>query len=271
MGFTSYNEIINALTTGSRSQYLSFMKSSITSVAGYWYRLWNATGYPGGGPDQIPALTGSILTSAISGSLYFNDPTSPRTLHMVSFGAGGPTAGTVLLYDRLWQVSGLVLTSTAKQLIYGISGSTTRHPDGSGSQILLEMAVATTATAANFFVNYTNSQGVAGRIASIPLAAAEPINRCYFMTLQSGDNGVQSIQFASSSAAKTAGSVNLVLMNSESMVFIPFNANQFTERDLVLQMANLPRVLDDSCISFMVLASTTTTGVIQGRLVVAEN
>jgi hypothetical protein len=71
--------------------------------------------------------------------------------------------------------------------------------------------------------------------------------------------------------AKTAGVANLILLNAAEIVCVPWVANSWTERDLVIQMANLPRILDDACLALMVLASTTSTGMIYGRLVAAEN
>jgi len=267
-GFASYDQIINALTTG-KGQLIFFQKASITSVAANWYRLWNGAGFPGAGTDPTPALQGAALTKAIAGAIPFNNPTSPATLHILSFGAGGGTLGALMLYDRLWHVGGISLTINTLQSFTGTLAPT-RHTDGINNLLLVEITTATTATSATLTVNYTNTLDQA-KTANVALAAAEPINRCYFLSLASGDVGVKSVQSCQLSAAKTAGVANLVLLNAEATVVVPWAANQWTERDLVLQMANLPRIVDDAHLALMVLASGTSTGVIAGRLQLAEN
>lgn len=267
-GFASYDQIINALTTG-KGQLTLFQKASITSVAAYLYRLWNAAGFPGAGVDPTPALQGAACTKALAGAIPFNNPTAPATLHMLSFGAGGPTLGTLMLYDRLWHVGGINLTINTLQPFTGVLAPS-RHVDGVGNRLLVEITTATTATATTLTVNYTNTLDQS-KSATVALAAAEPMNRCYFLSLAAGDLGIKTVVSCQLSAAKTAGVANLVLLNAAEFVAVPWAANQWTERDLVLQMANLPRVLDNACLALMVLASATSTGVIMGRLQLAEN
>jgi len=267
-GFSNYDQIINALSTG-KGQLLFFQKASITSVAAFWYRLWNAAGMPGAGSDPT-GLTGVVPTRATAGALGQNNPISPATLHMLSFGAGGGTMGLLMIYDRLWHVGGISLNSTSAQSISAPQGPT-RHSDGIGNQLLVEITTAGGTTAATINVSYTNTDNVSGRTASIALPASVPVNRCYFLNLQAGDRGVKSVQSVTMSAAMGAGVANLVLLNAAEVVVVPWVANQWTERDLVLQMANLPRALDDACLALMVLASTTSTGIIYGRLQLAEN
>lgn len=209
------------------------------------------------------------LTKAIAGAIPFNNPTSPATLHMLSFGAGGPTLGTLMLYDRLWHVGGISLTVNTLQTFTGVLAPT-RHVDGVNNLLLIEITTATTATAATLTVTYTNTLDQT-KTATIALAAAEPVNRCYFLNLAAGDVGIKTIVSCQLSVAKTAGVANLVLLNAAEIVAVPWAANQWTERDLVLQMANLPRILDDAHLTLMVLASTTSTGIITGRLQLAEN
>ena len=270
-GFSTYDQIINALTTG-KGQLFFFQKASITSVAAYWYRLWNAAGFPGAGVDPTPALQGFACNKALAGSLPFNNPTAPATLHMLSFGAGGPVLGSLMIYDRLWHVGGINLNINTLQSFTGVLAPT-RHTDGINNLLLLEITTASGTTTTTITVLYTNTADVSGRSATVTLpAAAQPINRCWFLGLQAGDIGVKSVQSIQLSAATgAAGVANLVMFNAAEVVVTPWVTNQWTERDLVLQMANMPRVLDDACLALMVLASATATNVITGRLQLAEN
>ena len=154
-GFANYDAIINALTTG-KGQTKFFQKASITSVAANWYRLWLAAGMPGPGIDPTPALQGQIPARDIAGALAQNNPTAPATLHMLSFGAGGGTLGALMVYDRLLHVGGISLTINTLQTFTGTLAPT-RHVDGVGTRILVELSAATTATASTLTVNYTNT------------------------------------------------------------------------------------------------------------------
>jgi hypothetical protein len=174
-----------------------------------------------------------------------------------------------MIYDRIWQVGGISLNTTEEQILTGIT-SPSRHSDGINNLLLVEITTAGGATATTLNVSYTNTDDVSGRIASIALPASVPVNRCYFLNLQSGDKGVKSVQSVTMSTAMGGGVANLVLLNASEIVVVPWVANQWTERDLVLQMANLPRVLNDACLALMVLASTSSTGIIYGRLQLAE-
>lgn len=270
MGFTNYDQIINALTSG-KGQLILLYKASITSVAAFWYRLWNATGFPSAGVDPTPALQGYAPTKATVGAIPFNNPISPATLHMLSFGAGGPTLGSLILYDRLWHVGGISLTSIVSQAFTGVLAPT-RHTGGIGNLLALEITTATTGTSAvTITVTYTNTLDQTGRTATFTTpAATQPVNRVHLFNLQAGDVGVKSVQSIILSATMTAGVANLIMFNSAEVVIVPWFANMFTERDLVLQMTNLPRVLDDACLALMVMPSATSTGIIYGRLQLAE-
>jgi len=269
-GFSTYDQIINALTTG-KGQLLFFNKASITSVVAFLYRLWNAAGNPPAGSDPT-GLVGAACTKALTGALPFNNPTSPATLHMLSLGVGGPTMGVLIIYDRLWHVGGISLTSTTTQTFTGVQAPT-RHANGVGNKLALEITTATTGTSAvTITVTYTNTNDVTGRQATLTTpAAAQPVNRVHLFNLQAGDVGVKSVQSIILSASMTAGVANLIMFNDAELAAVPWIANQWTERDLVLQMSNLPRVLDDACLAFMILPSGTSTGLLFGRLQLAEN
>ncbi len=269
-GFSTYDQIINALTTG-KGQLIFFQKASITSVAAYWYRLWNGAGFPGAGSEPSPALQGAVPTKDTLGAMPIANPTSPATLHMLSFGAGGPTLEALMLYDRIWHVGGINLNINTLQSFTGTLAPT-RHSDGIGNELLIEVTTASGTTATTITVNYTNTLDQSKQATVTWPASAQPVNRAWFLSLAAGDLGVKSVQSVQLSAATgAAGVANLVMFNGAETVVVPWAANQWTERDLVLQMANLPRVLDNACLALMVLASATSTGVITGRLQLAEN
>lgn len=178
-GFANYDAIINALTTG-KGQLRFLNKASATSVIGFLYRLWNAAGNPAAGSEPSPALQGFAPTKDTIGAIPFNNPISPATLHMLSFGAGGVTLGSLILYDRLWHAGGISLTSITTQTFTGVLAPT-RHTNGVGNKLALEITTATTGTSAvTITVTYTNTEDVTGRTATFTTpAATQPVNRVF--------------------------------------------------------------------------------------------
>ena len=266
MSFTSYDKIIEALA-GTKGQHIFAHKVSITAVAGQMYRLWAAVGFPGAGSDPVD-LAGAACTKDTAGAIPFTNATGPATLHLLSLGAGGERTQTLMLYDRLLHAGAINLNTTDAQSFTGTTAPS-RYTSGVGVLLLVEITGATGSTARTLSVSYTNTASASGRTATVAIPASTPVDRCYLLGLQAGDTGVKSIEGASMSGAMGGGTANIVMV-APTIITVPYLTCQWSERDLVLQTANLPRVYDDACLAMMVIATTTTTGLVNARLVMAE-
>ncbi len=273
-GFASYDQIITALTTNGKGQFLPFQKTTITTVATGFFSLWAAGGVPVAGSAPT-ALTARQVTDAIQGGMGFANPTAPATSHLMSIGASSTVAaGTLYLIDRLLDYGAIQHNSAVSQaLTNGVA--LPRYTTGDGVMAALEVTTATGATAQNCTLTYTNQAGTGSRSTGAQAMQASSIQHrlphgFMFFPLQSGDTGVRSVQSVIFSAANTAGVSNLILY--KIIATIPLStAGLHVERDMVLQLPNLWKVIDDAGLSFLLLANTTSSGNITGQLVAAEN
>lgn len=267
MGFNSYDSIINALTVNNKGQRLRFNKASITTVANYWSRLWATAGYPAAGSDPT-GLAGAIPTKDTVGAIKQTNPTGPATLHLLQWSKFGTIANGILIYDRLWHAGGINLNSGSLQNIT-FNDPLTRYSDGVEVGIAVEITVAAGATAKTMSISYTNTSDQSGRTASVDIDGSAPVNRVYFANLQSGDKEVKSIESITMSGTMGAGTANIILYMQldESRIL----ANDTVIKDLITQYPSLPQIIDNACLSFYILASTTTSGIIQGKLLLCEN
>lgn len=132
----------------------------------------------------------------------------------------------VLLCDRLWHNSGIVVTTTTAQTINSVAwpardknGST----NGAGVYIGLEISTATGAGASVISISYTNQDGTAGKTGTAtPLYAASSIAGSFYrFNLAAGDTGVRSIQTYTSTVSMTSGVVHLVAYRVLASIELP--------------------------------------------------
>ena len=116
------------------------LKVGAATVAGRFYSPFYVAGRPGAAVAPTPGLAGAALT-AYAGQIPFTDPPSGNS-YLARFGGGCNVAGVLLLCDRLWHNSGIVVTQTTQQTINSATfpardrnGST----DGEGVMIGVEM------------------------------------------------------------------------------------------------------------------------------------
>lgn len=127
---------------------------------------------------------------------------------------GGVGCGHAMVLDRLWDNSGLSVTSTSAQSVSSaawpardINGST----NGEGVYVALEVSTGLGNGVPTVTLDYTNSAGTAGRTGTLTIPAnSSPAGMFYWFGLQAGDTGVRSIQNFTLSATCTSGAFHLV-------------------------------------------------------------
>jgi hypothetical protein len=274
-GFTSRDDIINEMSTNGKQQVWQFSKTGATApVVGIWHSLWKATGYPPAGAD--PATTpgtayASDTASPVAGSMY-NADVSTDLRFLMSFGAVSQVAGTLLLYDRLAGVSGLLSTTTGNKTV---SSSALDHYSGTAAvnnEVWLEWTTAATVTAPVFTLNsYTSADGTTAQTgaatAAIPVANAA-INCMTPLPMSGTKQGVRSIESGINvGTASTAGTFTALIIRR--LAAIPLVANQWNEVSLLDDMLSLPRIYDNATLGLMWLGTTTTAPVITGAVTCA--
>lgn len=280
MGFATYDALLAALGAG-REQIADFQKSMPSVVQGRSYSSWRRAGFPGAGTDPT-ALTARQVTAALDGAIRFTNPTGGRELRLLRALAACGTSGiqaTLVLVDRLLDYGAIDHTTNSLQnLVNGVG--LPRYTDGVGVFAFLEVTTALGATAATCTLTYTNDQGAGGQTttpATIQPSTVVDGNAVSlasvgtFFPLQAGDRGIRSVQSVQFSAANTAGASNLVLCRPR--LWLPLSAQAVAvERDLVLQVSQLPKVEDGAAFAFLLLtgASSTTPSIV-GQLAALED
>jgi hypothetical protein len=188
-----------------------------------WYAFWKDAGFNGAWSPGTPGINGRAtdgMTAADNGCLPLWTPTGQ--LYITEAAAATTTLCTIMLADIVWVNTGLVVTTTTAQAITtptfparDLDGST----NGAGYIIGLVTTTANTNAAAitNSTVTYTNSDGVAGKTATLAAIAGDQIpatpvlGNVVWFQLAAGCKGVQSIQSITLGTSLVAGTVSLIV------------------------------------------------------------
>jgi len=259
-GFVSYDDLITQITTnGFFDERFSTKVGSTMQGAGFWHRTYIAAGIPAAGSE--PAATPGAAYSADASSVTFPN-VSTKQRYGLSFGGVATNAITLQLHDRLVGVGGISSASTGSKTIS--SAALTRYTSGQNVQAWLEVTTASTTTqASTHLLSYTGDVNGAAQVgAQLSWPAAATVKDCAIgpMPLAAGDTGVKACSTMNVDTANTAGVFNFVQLRP--LVTIPIVASQWNERDLVLQIAALPRIFDTACLGvYMMPAAVTATTV----------
>lgn len=245
--------------------------ASGTLVAGRPFSPFYTAGIPGAATAPAPGLTGAALTS-YAGQIPI--PAASGNTHLARFsGVSSAQGGMLLLCDRLWHNSGIVVTTTGAQTINSVAfpardvaGST----NGDGVYVGLEVVTATGAGASVISLSsYTNQAGTAGRSGTAlqAYAATSAVGTFYQFGLQAGDTGVRSIQSYTSTVSMTSGSVSLVAYRILATLELTAAGLPNAIDSLT---GGLPRLYDNSVPFLLFIPQTTTTTAVTGSVVYTQ-
>jgi hypothetical protein len=241
-----------------------------TLVAGRPFNPWYLAGIPAAAVAPAPGLAGAALTS-YPGQQPIPAASTNTHLHRFS-GISSAQGGLLLLCDRLWHNSGLVVTTTTAQTITSAAWPA-RDANGAvtGEQVFigLEVSATTGAGTAAPVISYTNTGSTAGRTSTTldAYAATSAQGSFYRLGLQAGDTGVKSIETCTLGVSMTSGSISLVAYRVLAT--------------LELSAAGLPNAVDfltgggprcyDTTVPFLLyIPQTTTTTQLTGTAVFTQ-
>jgi hypothetical protein len=268
MGFSNVLELVDAELAG-QSWYSTWRKSpSQVSTIGIWFDLSMSPGSPV--PQYYAASPGIAQAMSYSDEQGMNHGrnVSPATKHLKRLTVLTSTATALpmpmLLCDYLLYYPFIDEGSTDEQLLTN-TATLPRYTDGDGVQ-MMAVSVAGRTGGQSFFVNYTNSAGVAGRISQTVIQNAVSVNgsivtsdravaaaRGPFIPLQDGDSGVRSIESVTMLGADV-GLFSLVLVKPLAQLSLrgidaPVEVNYFTD------FGQLPQIVDDAYLNFLACPS----------------
>jgi hypothetical protein len=249
-----------------------FIKTSGTlEAAGVLYSPVYVAGAPGAMSAPASGLSGATVT-ARAGLINVPTPGAGNS-YLAGLSVYASLAGGYDLIDRIWDNSGLVVTTTTAQTINS-STWPARDADGAtagrGVAVGIEVRTATTNAGAisNMTFSYTNSAGTAGRTGTIPsFPATAAVGTFVEGYLQAGDEGVQSIQSWTLGTSLAAGAVHLVAFRR--ITFAACGGAGFG-RDIDALGVGFPRLYDGTALHPLWVPSATTAVGITSQIRIAQ-
>lgn len=261
---------LDGIVAGCLPPQFFYKTLSGTLVAGRPFTPFYTAGIPGAAVAPTPGLSGAALTS-YAGQLPFTNPVTGNS-YLARFVADCVNqSGTLLLCDRLWHNSGLVVTTTTAQTVNSAAwpardanGST----NGEGVLIGLEISGATGAGAATPSISYTDQSGNAGATGSMlfTYAASSAVGSFYPFTLAAGDTGVRSIQTCTLGVSMTSGTIHLVAYRV--LAEISTIAGVAGAVDAIT--SGMARMFDDTVPFLIFIPSGTASSYLTGTMTVAQ-
>lgn len=250
-----------------------FMKVGITMAAvaaQRAYTPWYAAGNPGASVANAAGVNGQAVTPAlgtsVGGRILRTNPVSGNA-YIGRLAAQATSVGTLWLIDRLWQNSGLTVTSTTAQ---AISPATlpSRSGDGTtnGANVMAAIEWSGTGGAGvpTVTLTYTDQDGNAGATGTFTGVASPPVGTFEIFTLAAGDTGIRAPTSFIQSATRTSGTMHLVLFRVLAQIEVTA-ANIGNAIDALT--SGLPRIYDDSVLQFVFFPAATTATTIAGQYI----
>ena len=241
-----------------------------TLVAGRPININYLAGVPGAMVAPSPGVAGAALTS-YAGQIPI--PAASNNTYLARFsGTSSAQGGILMLCDRLWHNSGLVVTTTTAQTVNSVAWPArdiNASTNGVGVYIGLEISSATGAGAATPSISYTDESGNAGSTGNMQVtyAASSATGTFYPFTLAAGDTGVRSIQSCTLGVSMTSGSISLVAYRPLATIEIPQGGIPYAVDALT---SGMPRLYDNTVPFILYIPQTTTTTLTTGTVVYTQ-
>lgn len=275
-GFANIRAVADAQDAG-QHLYASFRKQATqTTGAGVWFDLSMSPGNPApnyfiGAPNVFVPMKQSTDGGLRHGGnvAQLGKKKFLRKL-MALTTVATPIACKLLDYLGFY---GFVDESVLDEQFMDNTQGLTRYSDGKGVQ-LMPVVVAGHSGGQPFTVNYTNQDGVAGRITPAVTMGTQIVNGTIlhsqgsgaayrnngpFLPLQTGDTGVRSVESVTIGGIGDVGLFALVLVKPLAS-FSLFGADSATEVDYMTDMASIPEIQDDAYLNLIALPNATLAG-----------
>lgn len=285
MAFNNLKELVDAEVDG-QSWYTTWRKSpSQVTTIGIWFDLSMSPGSPVPQYYAASPLIAAPMSYSDEQGLNHGRNVAPATKHLKRVTVMTSTATALpmpmMVCDYLLYYPFIDEGTTDEQALDNTLGLT-RYTDGEGVQIMA-VSVAGRTGGQSFFVNYTNQDGVSGRISQTVIQNAVSVNgsivtsdravanaRGPFIPLQAGDTGVRSIESVTMLGADV-GLFSLVLVKPLAQLSLrgidaPVEADYFT------MFGQLPTIEDDAYLNFLACPSGSLAATaLHGDLTVVWN
>jgi hypothetical protein len=258
MAITTTSGFYNALT-----QKMRIKKNGLTATGTNLrpQSLWSANGVPGAGTLAVGnTTTGVLFDDTYTGAPIITDFVSGNTGYIKSGNMGQASTGSLWLYDRIWGVGAISLTSLATTTFSSQPSYSGRLPTGANYavDVFIEMVTTASATATTVDVTYTNENGINSRSFNQNNVSGFPNYRLTPLSLQNGDKGVQSIDSVTvGGTVATTGSFNIIVARR----LAEFHSEVETLSDRQnWDLLGMPQVFDTSCLWLVPFCAVDNSG-----------
>lgn len=262
---------IDGVIAGLKPPQFFIKLSNLIENAGTWASLFYSTGSPSGGVAPTPGLAGEALTS-VTGQIPFQNPVSGNT-YLAQFQATASQEGRLILLDRLWQNSGISITTTTGQTVNSVAfPARDRNGSTDGEDVMVGIEVSTLTgnggVISNTTLTYTNQAGTGSRTATMTaFNSSAQVGTFVPFQLQAGDTGIRSIQTLTLGTSYVSGTIHLVAYRVLAIVRmrIPGEAGAIDALT-----AGFPRLYDNTVPFLCWQPGNTTQPTIAGKVVYAQ-
>lgn len=229
-----------------------------------------------GGLTSLTSASQIFTDTNSQGALYHGGNVSADTKHILNMAAvtavGTGVPGVLMLVDLLQVYPFLDANSLSAQTLTN-NNAQTRYADGKGVRAYMtlnRLSAALGAVAHNMQINYTNTVPTSGRTLPVQVAATVStvpatfrINHSGiaanqygpFLPMAAGDQGIQSVQTYTQSAASGGANSFYDLILCKPLATIPLTTTSvMAERDLVNQLPSMPQIKDGACLGWLYFA-----------------
>lgn len=256
---------IDGVIAGMRPVESILKVTGTMEAAGVPHNLRYSAGRPGASAAPAPGINGQAVTAAsYLGEIPRANPGSGNA-YLARLAATSSVVGQLMLIDRLWDNSGLSVTSTSAQAITPATipardnnGTT----NGAGVLAAVEWSAAGGSGTPNITLTYTDQDGNTGATSVIVVGNATPAAGTFeLLSLAAGDTGIRAPTSFIQSATRTSGTMHLVLFRLLATLELTA-ANIGNAIDALT--SGMPRIYDDSCLELVFIPNATTTGTVFG-------
>lgn len=265
MGFSSVDAIATAYENGSFWHSTYFKGTAPFMGSGVWTDLSTSTGLPVYQPYIGDPLT-AVPVTGTNNNYIFMGPTPPNGQQKyllrwsIAGNASGSTAATYMLYDLLLFYAFADGTNITEQFLDN-AATLPRYSSGEGVYPIFITQTPGTAGAVACDINYTNSNGVAGRNLKMGIGNGSTIGRIMnlanastsastpFIQLQNGDRGVKSIQSVTFNVS-VGGFVTIALVKPLTQLSQVEQAT-FIEKNFIREGFALPEIKTGAALQIM--------------------
>jgi hypothetical protein len=238
-----------------------FIKAGVTMAAAgamRGYTPWYVAGNPGAASANAAGVNGAAVSgNAVAGQIPRTNPGAGNA-YLARLGITASSAGVLWLIDRLWNNSGLTVTSTSAQ---AITPATLPSRDGDGGtnganvMAAIEWSGAGGAGTPTVTLTYTDQDGNTGATGTFTGVASPGVGTFEIFTLAAGDTGIRAPTSFIQSATRTSGTMHLVLFRLLAQVEVT-SANIGNAIDAIT--SGMPRLYDGTVPQLLWFPSGTT-------------